>query len=206
MAFTRPATLLDAPACHEIYAFYVAHSTATWEWDVPSLSDFTEAMRLKLESGLPYIILSQTETHGTEKTLGYAYASPFRPRKGWQWTWEDSIFLHPGVTGKGLGSFLLQALIDACTAQGAREMIAVISVDAGCKELKDSTTGQQSMALHSKLGFQHAGRMLAAGEKFGKLFDSIFMQKRLQEKKEAGAAGGAGHGAEAGAGAAPLEL
>jgi phosphinothricin acetyltransferase len=36
-----------------------------------------------------------------------------------------------------------------------------------------------SVALHAKAGFRHAGRMERVGEKFGRLLDTVYMQKSL---------------------------
>ena len=63
---------------------------------------------------------------------------------------------------------LLQALIDAARAAGFTQMIAVTS---------DETA---SVPLHRKLGFRHAGRMEKVGLKFGRLLDTVYMQKSLE--------------------------
>ncbi len=36
-----------------------------------------------------------------------------------------------------------------------------------------------SVALHSKMGFTHAGRMRSVGRKFGRWLDSVYMQAEL---------------------------
>ena len=64
---------------------------------------------------------------------------------------------------------LMQALIDACTARGYRQMVAVIGDSAN--------TG--SIALHEAAGFAHVGAFRDAGWKFDGWRDVVFMQKAL---------------------------
>ena len=40
-----------------------------------------------------------------------------------------------------------------------------------------------SVALHAKAGFRHAGRMERVGEKFGRLLDTVYMQRTLEEQR-----------------------
>ena len=39
--------------------------------------------------------------------LGYAYAAPYRARSAYRFTLEDSIYLAPAATGRGIGGALL---------------------------------------------------------------------------------------------------
>lgn len=59
--------------------------------------------------------------------LGYAYLGVYRGKAGWAHTAEDSIYLLPDVGGRGLGTRLLQALVDATDAAVTRNIVAVIS-------------------------------------------------------------------------------
>jgi phosphinothricin acetyltransferase len=62
-------------------------------------------------------------------------------------------------------------LIDACTAEGYRQMVAVIG---------DSENGA-SMALHRNLGFEHVGTLAKIGFKHGRWLDAVVMQRALGE-------------------------
>src|SRR5579884_3527907 len=61
------------------------------------------------------------------EVAGYAYAAPWRPKPAYRHTVEDTLYLAPGRTGRGLGSRLLSALLPASAEAGARQMIAVIA-------------------------------------------------------------------------------
>ena len=57
--------------------------------------------------GLPYLVAEEAG-----RLVGYAYAAPYRARSAYRFTLEDSIYLDPAATGRGIGSRLLAALID----------------------------------------------------------------------------------------------
>ena len=71
--------------------------------------------------------------------------------------------------GRGIGGRLLAALIEACTAAGARQMMAVIG-DSG---------NAASIAVHVRAGFRHAGSFRAVGFKLGRWVDTVQMQRPL---------------------------
>ena len=104
--------------------------------------------------------------------LGYAYATPFRPRSAYRFTVENSIYVAQAAHRRGAGRALLDALIQACRASGKREMLAVIG-DSG-------NTG--SIALHLACGFKHTGHFRDVGFKHGRWLDVVFMQKTLRDE------------------------
>ncbi|MBC7715876.1 MAG: N-acetyltransferase, partial [Pseudorhodobacter sp.] len=82
---------------------------------------------------------------------------------------EDSIYLAPQAAGQGIGRLLLAELIAQCEARGARQMLAVIG----------DSSNTASIALHQALGFEHTGRLKAAGWKFERWLDVVLMQRNL---------------------------
>ena len=97
--------------------------------------------------------------------------SPWRPKPAYRLTVEDTVYLAPGATGRGLGRRLLAELLARAGQAGARQMVAVIA-DAG-------TDSEASIALHRALGFAHAGRLTAVGHKHGHWIDTVLMQRGL---------------------------
>lgn len=114
--------------------------------------------------GYPYLVAEVDQT-----IAGYAYASQYRPRPGYRYTVEDSIYLNPMLLGQGIGSKLLSALIAACEEKGLRQMIAVIGDGAN----------SASIRLHEKFGFRLVGTLHSSGFKFGRWVDSVLMQRGL---------------------------
>lgn len=160
----RDAQAQDIPALAAIYDHQVLHGFGTFE-EVPPGPD---AFRAKWESvrrhDLPFIVV-----HAGAEIAGYAYASPFRPRSGYRFTIEDSIYVRHDMHGRGVGSLLMSHLLPACEAIGARQVIAVIgdSLNAG------------SIGVHAKFGFVHAGTIPGAGFKLGRWVDLVLMHKAL---------------------------
>lgn len=160
----RPAEPRDAEALSAIYGHHVLHGFGTFEI-VPPDAAWMEAKRRDLEGyGLPFLV---AELDG--RVAGYAYAGPFRPRPGYRFTVEDSVYVAPDMQGRGVGRAVLSAVLERCEALGLRQVIAVIgdSENAG------------SIGLHRALGFQDAGVGRALGFKHGRWVDVVWMQKAL---------------------------
>src|ERR1700686_1860036 len=57
--------------------------------------------------------------------IGYFYAGLFRPRSGYRFTLEDSIYVDPSEVGRGIGRALLEPLLLRSAELGYRQMVAV---------------------------------------------------------------------------------
>jgi L-amino acid N-acyltransferase YncA len=162
----RDSTADDMAAVHAIYAHHVLNGLASFEEVAPSLAEMISRRETVLASELPYVI---AEVDGVVQ--GYAYAGMFRPRIAYRYTIEDSVYLAPGMDGRGLGKALLTELIARCEKGPWRQMIAVIG-DSG---------NHGSIGLHRSLGFHHTGTLAATGFKFGRWVDTVMMQRQLGE-------------------------
>lgn len=165
----RPVQSTDLPVIHAIYSHNVLHGTASWELTPPDEAEMRSRMQGLLDKGFPYFV---AEIEG--KLVGYSYASSYRPRPGYRFTVENSIYVDGNYQRRGIARKLMTTLIDRCTAQGYRQMIAIIG---------DSENGA-SIELHRALGFVHIGTMPGIGFKFGRWLDSVLMQKTLGEGSE----------------------
>ena len=160
----RPCQTEDLSAVTAIYAHHVLHGSGSFELQAPDLPEMTQRFTAIQDLGLPWLVASR----GNE-VLGYAYAGQFRPRPGYRFLVEDSVYIHPAATGQGLGRALLSELIRLCEQAGKRQMLAVIGDAANAG----------SIALHTRLGFRHAGVLQASGWKHGRWLDTVLMQKAL---------------------------
>lgn len=160
----RPSTPDDLPAITAIYAHGVLHGTGTFELTPPSEQDMAERRQAVLANGWPWLV---AERQG--RVLGYAYASPFRPRLAFRYCLEDSIYLAPEAQGQGVGTWLLAELLTRCEAAGARQMVAVIG----------DSQNLGSIGVHRRLGFEPAGQLRSAGWKFDRWLDVVMMQRSL---------------------------
>ena len=160
----RPSHAEDAAACAGIYAASVATETASWEYEPPSVEEFSRRRASILAGGFPYFI---AEVDG--KVVGYSYASAFRARIGYRFVVEDSVYVLKEMTGRGVGKQLLMTLIDECAARGFRQMIAVIGDSENVGSIK----------LHEACGFERAALFKGIGYKFDRWLDSVQMQRAL---------------------------
>lgn len=160
----RDALESDAEALAAIYGHHVLHGFGSFEEIPPTAADMAGRRKAVVDRGLPYLV---AETDG--KVLGFAYAGPFRPRAAYRYTVEDSVYVAPDATGRGVGKAVLEAVLTSCTALGLRQVMAVIG-DSG---------NAASIGLHRSLGFQQAGVAKGLGYKHGRWVDIVWMQKPL---------------------------
>ena len=159
----RDARESDAEAVHAIYAHHVLHGTASYDLEPPSFEHMREKIRWILGEGWPFVVAVQDGA-----VVAYAYSTQFRDRAAYRFTCENSIYIHPDWTGRGIGKALLQALIDASANCGFGTMVAVIG-----------GVEPSSIALHSACGFREVGRLRAVGWKNERWLDSVYMQRDL---------------------------
>ena len=161
-----PARPGDAAAIAAIYAHHVLTGSASWEIDPPSVEEIGERMAKVQGEGWPWLIAR--DAGGA--IAGYAYAAQYNPRAGYRYACENSIYIRHDKLGRGIGTALLAALLQACEACGFRQVVAGI---AG--------TEAASAALHAKAGFVEIGRLKSVGRKHGEWLDVLYMQRALGE-------------------------
>lgn len=162
----RRATLSDAPAMMEIYNHHVLHGTATYQEEPETLAH-RERWLLSHDNAHPAFVIENE----AGKVVGWSSLSPFHPRSAYRFTVENSIYLHHEQTGRGLGSQLLEHLIQVAAEAGHRQIVALISSDQPA-----------SIRLHEKFGFHKAGHLRDVGLKFGRWLSLDLWQLSLEPK------------------------
>jgi L-amino acid N-acyltransferase YncA len=165
----RAAEPRDLPDIREIYNHYVMNSTVTFDETAMTLAELKRKFAHIQKLGMPFLVAQSP----SGQILGYAYVTPWKEKAAYRYTVENSIYLGPASTGKGLGRPLLQALLDASAAAGIKEVIAVIA-DKGA---------DASIHLHKTFGFKDIGHMGKVGFKFDRWLGTVLMQKSLKTKK-----------------------
>ncbi|WP_049571139.1 GNAT family N-acetyltransferase [Streptomyces sp. SBT349] len=160
----RPALPGDLAAVAEISAHYVRHTVATFEEIPQPLPAWHRRLEELTDRGLPFLVAEEAG-----EVAGYAYAGPWRPKPAYRHTVEDTVYLAPDRTGRGLGAALLDALLARCAEAGVRTVVAVVA-DPG---------GATSIALHRRFGFTEAGRLTAVGRKHDRWLDTVLLQRDL---------------------------
>lgn len=158
----RRASPGDAQAILDIYAPYIENTAVTFEYDVPSIEEFTERVR-QTASAYPYLVC---EADG--QIAGYAYAHRHKERAAYGWNTELSVYLAPAWQGRGIGTALYRALLTLLDAQHVKNLYACVTLP-----------NEASVRLHEKTGFSFLGAYHKSGWKNGMWHDVGWFEKRL---------------------------
>lgn len=161
----RASSPQDLPAITEIYGYAVETERGSFETVPPDLLEMTRRRNAILQEGLPYIV---AEDQG--RILGYAYAGPYRPRRAYRFTVENSVYVLKNARGMGVGKSLLTQIISDCRRAGKKQMVAVIG----------DAQNLGSINLHRSAGFEHVGTLKEVGFKFDDWIDVVLMQRSLE--------------------------
>lgn len=161
----RDATMADAEAIRAIYNDAVINTTAVFDYTPRDAAAQVAWLQAKAGQELPVLV---AESAGT--VVGYASYGPFRPWPAYLYTVENAIYIAPDRRGQGIGKLLLARLTGLARARGLHTMIAGITAENAA-----------SLRLHEAQGFTQAGLIRAAGWKFERWLDLVFLQKMLQD-------------------------
>jgi phosphinothricin acetyltransferase len=157
--FAQPG---DAAAIASLYAPFVEGSAVSLEDSAPTV----EEMAARIAGGgdlYPWLV---AEDEGG--IAGFASASRFRPRQGYRFTVETSVYVAPDRQGAGLGRQLYTSLIDLLVRQGFTQAIAALT-----------WPNEPSAALHRAMGFQRCGTYGQVGWKLDSWWDVSLWQRKL---------------------------
>jgi L-amino acid N-acyltransferase YncA len=162
--FLREARAGDGTALQAIYGHHVLHGFGSFEEAPPAVEEMERRRAAVQDEGLPYLV-----AEAEARVVGFAYAGRYRPRSAYRFTVEDSVYVAPEASGRGIGGRLLAEVIARAEALGLRQMIAVIGDSANLGSIR----------LHERLGFSRAGLFTAVGWKRERWLDSVLMQRPL---------------------------
>lgn len=170
----RLATEADIPKLLDIYAYYVENTAITFEYEVPSMEEFTERMKRVLEK-FPYLAAVLDG-----EIVGYAYVSPFKERPAYNWAVETSIYVHKDKKGMGIGRCLYEKLEELLKKQNILNLEACIAYP----EVEDAYLTKDSVRFHEKLGYRMVGEFVKCGYKSNRWYNMVWMEKHIGEHKE----------------------
>ncbi|WP_336086093.1 GNAT family N-acetyltransferase [Nocardia sp. SSK8] len=160
----RDADKADLAAVLVIHNTNIAESTAIWDTDEVDLDDRLTWFADRTAAGLPVLI---AEIDG--EVAGYASYGAWRPKSGYRFTVENSVYVDDRFQRRGVATALLAELIARATASH-RVHVMVAAIESG-------NTG--SIALHQRFGFRTVGELPEVGHKFGRWMDLTLMQLTL---------------------------
>lgn len=156
----RPTAEADLPAIVGIRNEAIATTLALWTDEPGDLAERTAWLRDHEAAGLP--VLSAV---ADKEVLGFGCLSSFRGLPGYAATAEDSIYVASAARGRGVGSALLAALIDAAAHRNLHTVIAAIEAGNGA-----------SLSMHRRAGFTSVGTLRQVGRKRGQWLDLTYLQ------------------------------
>jgi len=159
----RPATPADLDAINDIYNYYVAHSTCTYQEEPEPPASRRQWFERHGETH-PVIV-----AEAGREVIGWASLSPYHARSAYRRTVENSVYVHHQQHRRGIGSLLMRNLMDRARVLGHRAVIAGIDAEQTA-----------SVALHAKFGFEKVGHLKQVGCKFGRWLDVIYMERLLE--------------------------
>lgn len=170
----RPATVADAKALLDIYAPYVIKTAITFEYDVPSLEEFTSRIE-NISKKFPYIV-AEDQVDGEKRIVGYSYADTFHARDAYDQSVEISIYVDENLKRRGIGRALYAELETELRARYMKNMYACIAY----APVEDEYLTNDSVRFHERLGFELCGRFHECGIKFDRWYDMVYMEKILR--------------------------
>lgn len=160
----RDATAADCSSMLAIYNEIVSVSTAIFSETLRSEEQQHYWFEDRTSNDLPVLVACDAQV-----VLGFASYGPFRSWPGYRHTVENSVYVATHARKGGVGTLLLQALIDRAAAAGLHTMIAGIDGE-----------NLGSMRLHEKLGFKRVAELRQVGRKFDRWLDLVFYQRMLE--------------------------
>jgi phosphinothricin acetyltransferase len=165
MVKIRRAELSDLEQITEIYNWAIRNTTATFD----IIEQTVEQRRAWFEHYKGVYPLIVAEHDG--RVAGYSSLSRFREKEAFARTVELSVYVHPDRHGNGIGTLLMQTIIDMAWKLGHHVIVSGI------------TSGNEvSIKMHEKLGFNFCGRFSEVGFKFDRWQDVDFYQLVSKER------------------------
>ncbi|MBN9668795.1 GNAT family N-acetyltransferase [Roseibium aggregatum] len=165
----RDAAPQDVPSILAIYNGAVRDTTAAWTSKEETLDERLTWFEDRQKQDLPVLVAADGDS-----VLGFASYGPFRPREGYRFTVEHSVYVAPSARRQGIGRSLLEHLVQIAEARNFHLMVGVVD-----------GANDASIALHEKLGFEVSGRLPQAGTKFGRWLDLVFLTRVLNPEAAA---------------------
>ena len=169
----RAARLADAEGILTILNYEILNGISIFEMEPRTLAK--QRTWLQDRNGVHAVIVATPDDDDT--VLGFASLSPFHTRPAYNTTVENSVYVHQGCRGQGIGRALLVELLGLAQSHGFHTVIARISGG-----------NEESVAVHRSVGFEVAGVEREVGRKFGRWLDVTVMQLMLQDWSGPGSA------------------
>lgn len=165
----RDVKIEDASRLVEIYSYYVSKTAVSFEYEVPSVSEFEKRIK-RISEKYPYLVCEKDN-----KIIGYVYAAAYSTREAYAWTATTSIYIDKEYRRQGVGTFLYEELEDRLKEKGIINLLAGVAF----LEEEDEYLTHDSFKFHENQGYTEVAHMKSVGKKFDKWYDLKWYQKRV---------------------------
>ncbi len=170
----RIATEKDAEELLKIYTYYVENTAITFDYEVPTVKEFSEKIGKVLEKYPCLVAILEGEI------AGYAYVGTFKDKAAYDWAVETTVYVHKDKKGLGIGKALYLKLEEILAKQNILNMEACIAYT----KTEDEYLTNASVRFHEKLGYRLVGEFRKCGYKFNRWYDMVWMEKHIGEHKD----------------------
>jgi len=153
----------DVEGILAIFNDVIATSTSVFSEEPVSLENRLRWFRDRRARGFPVLVARD----GTA-VAGFGSFGDFRAPTGYRFTVEHSVHVRADRRGQGVGTALIEALVERARSAGVHTMIAGIDAQ-----------NEGSLRLHERLGFVRCARIPEAGFKWGRWLDLVFLARIL---------------------------
>ncbi len=159
----RTADSRHLPAILDIINEAILHTTAIYDYARRSEAEHLKWYQEKKNEGFPLLVAERDN-----EIVGFATYHTFKPKIGYRFTAEHSVYVRPSCHGQGIGTALLARIIESAKENGLHSLVGYVDAEnAG------------SLHFHKKLGFEEVGRLREVGYKFDQWLDVCLMQRFL---------------------------
>ncbi len=159
----RQARSSDSAAIASIYNRYVADTVVTFEEAPVTSAGMAQRIADVRSASLPWLV---AEENG--QVAGYACAALWKARSAYRFSVEITVYVAPGMAGRGIGSMLYGHLFAALQPLGVHAVIGGIALP-----------NEASIALHEKFGMEKVAHFQQVGFKFNRWIDVGYWERIL---------------------------
>ena len=151
----------DYPACAKIYEEGMSTGIATFETQVPDWEQWNKK----------FVKACRLVACIDDEVVGWIALSPFSSREVYKGVAEVTLYITSNARGKGVGKQLLKECIDLSENNGFWTLQAKIF-----------SLNKPSLRLFEISGFRTVGLREKLGQRDGKWFDNVLMERRNKLK------------------------
>jgi len=159
----RRAERGDVPAMREIFNEVLRNSNSIYREEEVDLAERYAWFDEKMEHGYPLF-----GAYEGDRLIGYSGYGSWRSAQGYRKTVELTIYVDNKYRGTGVGSLLMQTIIDQAKSDGYHVMLGAIDAE-----------NKGSIEFHKRFGFIETARMPEVALKNGQWLNLVFMQLNL---------------------------